>query len=131
MAGEPEPKKTVPSSGSDDGKLFAVLAYLLGVVGWIIAFVVKKDDPYVRFHLYQSIFFLVAMFVVVIGLTVGQIAVGFIPGIGNMLACLFGLAFLGLWLVAGLAWLFVMWKAWCGEKYKLPVIGDYAEKFAG
>jgi len=85
-------------------------------------------DPYnksrfVRFHSFQSIFFALAWFVLSIGLNI----IAHIP--------LFGWLTILLWPLVGLAgliiWLVLVLKAFQGQMFKLPVIGDLAEKQAG
>lgn len=112
-----EPSKESPpaSSGGTEGidpKLAALLAYLLSIIGGIIFYVISKDK-YVRFHALQSIL-LWAVFIVI------DVVVAFIPIIW-FFGWIIPLAFLALWIV-------MMLKAYQGEKYKLPVIGDIAEK---
>ena len=104
---------------ADDSKLWGAIAYLLGILGGIIAYVVKKDDPYVKFHAVQSILLWITLFIISAVLSV--MSAVFWP---------IGLIFPLLWLVYLLAWLFLMWKAFSGEKYKLPILGGYAEQYA-
>ena len=35
-----------------------------------------------------------------------------------------------IWIVLAIVWLICLWKAWSGERWKLPLAGDYAERFA-
>ena len=42
-----------------DNKVIAMLVYLLGTIGIIIAFLGSHESPYVRFHIRQSLKFLV------------------------------------------------------------------------
>jgi len=82
-------------------------------------------SPYVRFHAWQSIFLNIAA--IVLG-----IAFSFLTVFGWM----FGLYYLYLftrliWLAFFVIWLICVLKAANGQKYKLPVIGDLAEKQAG
>jgi uncharacterized membrane protein len=35
-----------------------------------------------------------------------------------------------IWLITGLLWIILVIKAYQGEKFKLPVVGDIAEKYA-
>lgn len=42
-----------------DNKLVAMLIYLLGIIGIAVAFLVKKDSPYLNFHIRQGIKFVV------------------------------------------------------------------------
>ncbi|MBM2820555.1 MAG: hypothetical protein HW405_315 [Candidatus Berkelbacteria bacterium] len=107
------------TSGSGlDPKLSALLAYLLGIVGGIVFYAISKD-PFVRFHAMQSILLWVAV-----------VVLEFAFFILNFVAWFFSYF---TWIIAvGLfaVWIIVMLKAYSGEKYKLPIIGDMAEKFA-
>jgi uncharacterized membrane protein len=79
-------------------------------------------NRFVRFHSWQSIILAIAWVVVEVGLVV----LGRIPGIGLMdlfLGPVVGLAFFVLWLI-------VMIQAFTGKMFKLPIIGDLAEKQA-
>ena len=67
-----------------------------------------------RFHAFQSIFFNIAGIVL-------SIAVAVIPFVGWMLSPLLALALMAVWIV-------LMVQAYQGNKWKLPVIGDIAEK---
>lgn len=89
---------------SNDSKLFAALSYL-----WILSIVMlilKKDDEFVRFHAKQGTVIFVA-----------SIILWFIPIIGWLMqiAVLVGV-------VIGFL------KAYSGERFKMPVIGDLADK---
>lgn len=115
---------------SDDSKLFGALAYLFGILTGILVFLMKKDDKFAKFHAMQSILLGVALFVVVVILGVIGVIGGFVPVIGWVISIL---SFL-LWAVIGLGtfilWLLLMWKAYQGEKWKLPIIGEQAEKMS-
>lgn len=91
-----------------------LLCYVLGWVTGIIFFVLEKDNKFVRFHAMQSI-------IVFGAITVVDIILRFIPFIGWVLSWLLSILALILWIV-------LMVKAYRGEKYKLPVAGNIAEK---
>lgn len=91
----------------------ALLSYLVGFVSGIIFLVIEKENKFVRFHAMQSTITSGAIFVL-------QIVLSFIPFL-VMLSPLVGLAGLALWII-------LMIKAYQGETFKLPVIGDIAEK---
>ena len=85
-----------------------LLCYVLGWVTGIIFFVLEKDNKFVRFHAMQSI-------IVFGAITVVDIILGWVLS----------------WLLSILAlipWIVLMVKAYRGEKYKLPVAGNIAEK---
>ena len=90
------------------------LAYVLGFVSGIIIYLISKDK-FAKFHALQSIMFSLAVYVV-------HYMIGFLPG-SYMLQSLVNLASL-------ILFIFLVVKAYKGEKYKLPVIGDVAEKNA-
>jgi uncharacterized membrane protein len=92
----------------------ALLSYVLGFITGIIFFLIEKDNKFVRFHAMQAMITFGALFVL-------QIFLGFIPVIGLILLPLVGIASLVLWIV-------LMVKAYQGEKFKLPIVGDIAEK---
>lgn len=82
-----------------------------------------NKNPYVRFHSWQSIFLSIAWIAVDIVLHF----IGRVPFLG--------LINLFLWPVVGLLffilWLVVMINAFKGKRFKVPLIGDLAEKQAG
>jgi uncharacterized membrane protein len=78
---------------------------------------------FVRFHAFQCLF-LTAFWIV---LEIGLAFLGHIPFLGwatVLLWPLFGLAGVVIWLI-------VVLKAYQGQMFKLPVIGDMAEQQAG
>jgi uncharacterized membrane protein len=99
------------------------LAYVT-IIPAIIFLVIApyNRNSYIRFHAWQSIFFTVAC--IVIDIAVGVVAR--LPFIGLMTLFIWplvGLAFLIIWII-------LLIKAFNGERFKLPVIGDLAEKQA-
>lgn len=103
--------------------LAALLSYLFGAIGGLIFFLMEKKNRYVRFHAMQSILVTAGVIVVDIVLAV----LDRIPVINFVSACIvspiFGLGVLALWI-------FLMVQAFQGKMFKLPVIGDYAERYA-
>ncbi len=103
--------------------LAALLSYLFGAIGGLIFFLMEKKNRYVRFHAMQSILLTAGVIVVDIVLAV----LDRIPVINFVSACIvspiFGLGVLALWI-------FLMVQAFQGKMFKLPVIGDYAERYA-
>jgi uncharacterized membrane protein len=92
----------------------AVLAYLGGAITGIMFLVVEKHDGYVRFHAMQSTITFLAAFVV-------HLVLRGVPVVGYAFSIVFVVALVGLWI-------FLMVKAFTGERYKLPYIGDWAEQ---
>jgi uncharacterized membrane protein len=108
-----------------------LLTYILGFITGIIFLVIEpyKNDKFVRFHAFQSIFFNVALIVFWIAYMILSSILTFVSfGILAMVMGLLGL----LILLAVLAyWIFLMYKAYNNELYKIPFIGDLAAKQAG
>lgn len=102
-----------------DPKIAGFLAWLLFPVSSIIFVLIEKDDDFVKFHAYESLLAGIAIFIayaISSALTVLLIGILLVP--------LVGLGSLVIWILG-------MVKAYQGEKWKLPVIGDMAEEWAG
>src|ERR1700680_862529 len=106
------------------------LCYLFGLVTGILFLVLApyNQNRNVRFHAFQSIFLHIAFIVLWIALTIVTLPLSAIPILGAMISIL--LHFL---LFAGgvIIWLYLMYKAYNGEKLVLPIVGPIAEKQAG
>ncbi|MBA2564094.1 MAG: DUF4870 domain-containing protein [Gemmatimonadetes bacterium] len=130
--GSPPPPYPVQSSSGPvgttstglDPKLSGLLAYLFGAVSGILFLLAEKRHPEVRFHAAQSILLTVALVVLSVVLSI----LSNIPVLGWVFAILGGLIFM---FGALIVWLFMMYKGYQLEHFKLPLIGDYAEKLAG
>jgi len=108
-----EENKPKTSSGMDEN-LAGLLCYLAGFVTGIIFLVIEKNSKFVRFHAMQSI-------IVFGGLVVVNIVLGYIPIIGWAIGLLVAPLTFILWIV-------LMIKAYQGQTFKLPIVGDIAEK---
>jgi uncharacterized membrane protein len=84
-----------------------------------------NSSSFVRFHCWQSIFLNIAAFVVsiVIGIALGM-TMFFLPFVGLMISRL-------IWLGWVLLWILCLVNAINGKRFKLPLIGQLAEKQAG
>ncbi len=103
------------SSLGMEANLAALLSYLFGFITGIIFYVVEKDSKYVKFHAMQSI--LISVFIIVLSFVLA------ISVIGLVLVPFVNLGGFILWII-------LMIKAYQGEQFKLPVIGDVADKNA-
>jgi uncharacterized membrane protein len=88
-----------------------------------------KNDKFIRFHSFQSIF----LSVVFIGFSIIWTILTIMLGIVSMgiLAGLMGLLHLLIFLGFFCIWLFLVWKAYQNEVFKAPIIGPLAAKQAG
>ena len=112
-----------PTSMGMQANVAAGLSYVFVWVSGLIIFFTEKTNQFVRFNALQSILFFG-------GLTGLRILLSIIDA--------FGVPFLGfitgiLWLLIGLAgfvgWIVLMINAFQGKYFKLPVVGDYAERY--
>ncbi|MBK7704442.1 MAG: DUF4870 domain-containing protein [Acidobacteria bacterium] len=104
----------------------------LGLIYCILVVVQDQTNKVARFHAFQSLFLAVASIVIMIplGIVYGisfavDVAIGFplfiaLTGIGVLV---FSLAILYFVIMAAI-------KGYGGEMYKIPVIGNFAEKYA-
>lgn len=99
-------------------KMMGAVAYLLGPVTGIVLLITDKKNSYVRFHAMQSTVLFGAFLLL-------NIVLGIIPILGWIIALIIS-PILGI--ASFILWLFLMWKAYNGEKYKLPYFGELAEK---
>lgn len=135
-AGAPPPG--APSSGTGmDPKVAAAISYIW-IVG-VIFFFLEKENKFVRFHAMQSIIFgiantvimivlLVVGFVLTFAFGIGGAMVG--GGIGTLISLLVWLVWLLFWLIAMallIGLIVAAVKAYQGQKFKLPIIGNIAE----
>jgi uncharacterized membrane protein len=112
-----------PAGGLSDN-VAGALAYLT-IVPAVVFLVIEPFNKkrFVRFHSFQSIFFFIAWIAVDICLSI----VGHIPFLGWATLFLWPLVSLVLFVIL----LILALKAYQGQMFKLPVIGDIAEQQAG
>ncbi len=104
---------TKTSMGLDEN-IAGLLCYVIGWITGIVFLILEKEDQFVRFHALQSI-------LTFLPLSVIAWLLGWIPFVGWVFAGL-------VWILIFILWIILMFKAYRGEKYKLPIVGDIAEK---
>lgn len=124
----PAPEAGVGKSSTGlDANIAALIAYIFTVLGGLIFFLIEKESRYVRFHAMQALLLGAAFFILWIALVTVNIMLAFVSG---TLATLMGLLSFVVWLAFLAAIIYCCVKAYQGQWFKLPVIGDMAEKFA-
>ena len=117
-----------------DNNVGALLCYLgnlvcaLGLIYSIIVIVTDKANKLPRFHAFQSI--LLTVVSAVIGIAIQIIATVAVAADSGILAMLIGLIALVFWLAVLIAVIYTAVKAFQGNIFKLPVIGDLADKWS-
>jgi uncharacterized membrane protein len=131
----PPPVQTNKSSTGLDENIAATLSYVLNWVSGLVFFLIEKDSRLVRFHGMQSILLTVVAAVIFIVLWIVWIVIAVIttqlPGlIGTLFNLIIVLVWIVFWLAIVIAWVMCLIKAYQSQYFKLPVIGNLAEKFS-
>lgn len=104
-------EKERSSTGLDEN-VAGFLCYLLGFITGIVFLIVEKRSRFVRFHAKQSTIAFLGLFII-------KLILSPIP--------LLNLLIFPLWVLALILWLILMVKALRGERYRLPIVGKWAE----
>ena len=127
------PLATPPGGGPNDktaigldAKIASALGYPIGLIA-IIEIIIEKENRFARFHAFQSLLLHVAWVVIFIVLGV---LFGILTAISSTLGLLAALIYPLLMLVYLGSLIFCAYKAYQGETFKLPVVGDMAANFA-
>lgn len=130
----PPPVQTGKSSTGLEENLAALLSYVFGWLSGLIFLLIEKDSKLVRFHAMQSILLNVCCAVVAFVLWIVMFILVLVVGqISGSLSTILGLLFTLVWLAFSvgilIAWVMCLIKAYQSQFFKLPIIGDFAEKF--
>lgn len=96
-----------------DANLVAALSYLVGFITGIIVLVLEKENRFVRFHAMQST-------LVFAGIVAIDILLQIVPLLGAVLVIVLVIP------ASAILWLVLMFKAYQGEEFKLPIVGQIA-----
>ena len=91
-----------------------LLTYALGWVSGLVFLFIEKDNSFVRFHAIQSVVVFAALMAV-------TFVLGTMSILGGVLSTLVGIGSLFLWV-------FLMVQAYQGKRYKLPIVGEFAQR---
>jgi uncharacterized membrane protein len=94
-----------------------LLCYLFGWISGLIFLLIEKDSKFVRFHAIQSIGFCICLIII----WIIAIILAFIPILGWIIDILI---YIGMFIL----WILLMYKAYQGQTFKLPIVGNFAEK---
>ncbi len=117
-----------------DGNLGALLCYILtpccgiGIILSLIFFFTEKQNKFVKFHALQSLLILAAN--VAVAIVVGILASILLMANMGGLATLLGFANWAVGIAFTILFIFVGVKAYQGDMFKVPTIGDLADKWS-
>lgn len=106
-----------------DENVEGALCYLLGFITGLVFYIMEPKSKFVKFHAMQSI--IVFLPLMIIGFLFSGILGLFFWGPIWVIISLIGWI---VWILFFILWLILMLKAYKGEKFKLPIAGDIAEK---
>jgi len=96
-----------------DANIAAALSYLVGFVTGVIFLLVEKENKFVRFHAMQST-------ILFAGIVVIDILLQLVPILGALVVIFVVIP------ASAILWLLLMFKAYQGEEFRLPLVGDMA-----
>lgn len=102
------------ASGLDEN-VAGALCYALGWITGVIFLMTEPSNRFVRFHAWQST-------IAFLTLSVACVLLQSIPILGMLIAVFLVIP------LSAILWLILMFKAYQGERFKLPVAGDMAEQ---
>ena len=129
------PSQIAKSSTGLDENLAALLSYVMTWITGLVFFFMEKTSRLVRFHAMQAILLgatagvlgFVLWFGWIIFAVVGAMISDILPG---LISLVFGLLFFVFWVGIMIAWIMCLIKSYQGQYFKLPVLGNFAEKFS-
>jgi uncharacterized membrane protein len=106
---------TQKTSTGLDANVAAALSYGLGWITGVVFLLIEQENAFVRFHAMQS--------AIVFGtLSLAWFVLVSIPFVGWLLAIFVLIP------ASAILWLLLLFKAYQGERFKVPIAGDMAEQ---
>jgi len=96
-----------------DANIAATLSYLVGFVTGVIFLLLEKENKFVRFHAMQST-------ILFAGIVAIDILLQLVPILGALVVIFVVIP------ASAILWLLLMFKAYQGEEFRLPLVGDMA-----
>jgi|SRR5215216_664884 len=129
------PAQVGKSSTGLDENVAALLSYIFGLVSGLIFFLIEKDSRLVRFHAMQSILLSGSAIALGIILWIAWIIVAIVLAmisdvLASLVSIVFGLLIFVFYIAVLVALVLCLIKAYQKQYFKLPVLGNFAEKFS-
>ena len=115
------------AGGGLQDNVAAGLCYIIGILAIVFLLIDPyKSNKFVRFHCFQVLALMVAWIggAIAVMILIMVLSVIHLGAIGLLLYPVFYLGMFVLWIIAAV-------KAFQNQKWKIPVLGNFAEKFAG
>ncbi len=116
-----------------DKNVAALACYVLGWITGII-FLFIESNSFVRFHAWQSIIVFgiitVAQLLLTILATIFGLLSIFLGGFTMVFVSIVTFISIVVWIGTFILWIILMVKAYQNEKFKIPYVGELAEKYS-
>jgi uncharacterized membrane protein len=115
---------------TNESRLYAAGAYVLLIFSGVMVLLIRKNGKYAKFHAMQSILLTIGMMILTLLLALAGNVLdrmpffGWVAGVALLIAV--GLMKIGLLAL----WLWLIWEAYIGEEWLVPLIGAQAKKMA-
>jgi uncharacterized membrane protein len=119
------PNYSTSTSTGIEPNVAAALSYILGLITGIIFLVLEKDNRFIRFHAAQSIAVSLIITAISIGVSLISGILAFIPILGWIAVFLLTV---GLAIGTFVLWVVLMWRAYQGEEWEVPIAAGIARK---
>ena len=106
----------------------SLLSYICMPITSIVFILVEKENADVKFHAWQGTAFGVGYILAILAL---QIVAAIFGAIWSVLGIIVGFFVPIVGLIALVIWIVCLVKAYQGERWKIPYVGDFAAKKAG
>ena len=117
-----------------DGNVTALIGYLIGIVALVLIFI-EKENKFVRYHAIQSVLWtalcLIGIFIIaIVGSILALILAQISPGLAAIVGILFFILYFAILIAIVGGHIYGAIKAYGGAMFKLPVVGNFAEKWS-
>lgn len=127
-AGQIGPTGGTPQGTGLSPNIAGLLCYICSPITGIVFLLIEKENRDVKFHAWQSLVFGLAYIAVVILLEILATIMGFLA---SVLGIIVGFFVPLVMLASFILWIVCMIKAYQGERWRIPIIGDFAARKAG
>ena len=130
-----QPPAIGKSSTGMEENVAALLSYIFTWVSGLVFFLIEKDSRLVRFHAMQAILLGATAAVLGIVLWVAWAVLAIVLAmmsevLASLVGIVVGLLIFVFYIAILIAWIMCMVKAYGKQYFKLPVLGNFAEKFS-
>ena len=108
---------------SETSRIWALLAYLLLIVGWLLVMLLRRNDSFARYHAHQSLRMMIATILTPLLWAVASWLAIFVPLAGPMFAAASFALVIAVALAFVIAWILGMVNALRGQRKPLPLFG--------